>query len=90
MSYIWFNSVLEALGKRINFESISNLYGNSLCKEPDKVVIPANPLKPVKQASNTGLLGLIGKTKIINSGSDHDAAIKSAESALGDISWAGI
>ena len=33
MSYVWFQSVLAALGKRINFESISNIYGNSFAKD---------------------------------------------------------
>ena len=29
MAYVWFNLVLEALGKRLNYESISNLDDNT-------------------------------------------------------------
>lgn len=48
MSLIWFNKVLESLGKRLNFESISCLYGNSFAKDAAEVIQGANPLQKTK------------------------------------------
>lgn len=50
MAMIWFNAVLESLGKKLNFESISSLYGNSLAKDAANIIQSANPLvknKPI-------------------------------------------
>lgn len=44
MSYVWFQNVLEAIGKKYNFDSLSNLYGNSFFKESSEVINNANPL----------------------------------------------
>lgn len=87
MTYIWFNLVLEALGKRINFESISNLYGNSFAKDAGKIIPASNPLIKHGGGKNTGIMGLTGQIKIIDS-SSKEAQIKSAEKQLGDLSWA--
>lgn len=90
MSYIWFTMVLEALGRRLDYESVSNLYGNSFAKDAAKIISGANPLLKAgaKKSSAEGLLGLIGKTKVIEAGSDKKGAIKEAEKSLGDMSWA--
>ena len=88
MAYIWFNSVLEALGKRINYESISNIYGNSFAKDSAKIVQSANPLlKNGGSASNTGVMGLMGQIKIVETKS-KETAEQALRSQLGDISWA--
>ena len=87
MTYVWFNLVLEALGKRINFESISNLYGNSFAKDAGKIIPAANPLLKNGGKTNTGIMGLTGQIKVIESNS-KEAQIKSAEKQLGDLSWA--
>ena len=86
MTYIWFNSVLEALGKRINFESISNLYGNSFAKDAGKIVQGSNPLLKNGGKVNTGVMGLMGKIKMIDGGKDATKA--ALKSQLGDMSWA--
>jgi hypothetical protein len=87
MSYIWFQSVLTALGKRLNFESISNLYGNAFAKDAGKVVPAANPLVKNGGKVNTGVMGLMGKIKIIDTKSE-DAKKTALKKQLGDISWA--
>ena len=87
MSYIWFQSVLAALGKRLNFESISNLYGNAFAKDAGKVVPAANPLVKNGGKVNTGVMGLMGKIKIIDSKSE-DTKKAALKKQLGDISWA--
>jgi len=87
MSYVWFQSVLAALGKRINFESLSNLYGNAFAKDAGKLVPAANPLLKNGGKVNTGVMGLMGNIKIIEAKSKEtkEAALKKQ---LGDISWA--
>jgi len=87
MSYIWFQSVLAALGKRLNFESISNLYGNAFAKDAGKIVPAANPLVKNGGKVNTGVMGLMGKIKIIDTKSE-DAKKTALKKQLGDISWA--
>lgn len=90
MSYIWFNMVLEALGKRLNYESISNLYGNSFAKDASKHIQAANPLLKNGGASSAGIMGLMGQIKIIkqNGTGGMDAARRAVEAELGDTSWA--
>ena len=84
---MWFNSVLSALGKRLNFESISNIYGNSFAKDSSKIVQAANPLLKNGGKPNTGVMGLMGKIKIIETKS-KDTSKQAIKQQLGDISWA--
>lgn len=95
MSYIWFNQVLEALGRRLNFESISNLFGNSFMQKAQEVIHAANPLlKNVSNAqSGLSVADLPGSIKIIQKKAEDTARTgfdlrKDAESALGDLGWA--
>ena len=87
MAYIWFNDVLEALGKRINYESISNIYGNSFAKDAAKIVQASNPLLKNGGKPNTGVMGLMGQIKIVETKS-KEASKQILKSQLGDISWA--
>ena len=88
MAYIWFNSVLEALGKRINYESISNIYGNSFAKDSAKIVQAANPLLKDGGKVNTGVAGLAGQIKVIKA-DNKEAAKKAVQNELGsDLDWA--
>ena len=87
MAYIWFNSVLEALGKRINYESISNIYGNSFAKDSAKIVQSANPLVKNGGKPNTGIMGLMGQIKIVET-KDKQATKNALKKQLGNFSWA--
>lgn len=83
MSIPFFDSVLSALGRRLNYESISNLYGNSFCKDANRYIQEANPL--LKQKSmNSSFASLIGKAAIITT----DDAKNVLTEKFGDISWA--
>ena len=87
MAYIWFQAVLEALGKRINYESISNLYGNSFAKDSAKLVQAANPL--IKQGAGSSanpVLSLSGKMTIIES-KDKKTQNEQLTKVFGDTSW---
>ena len=86
MTYVWFNMVLEALGKRINYESISNIYGNSFAKDSAKIVQSANPLVKNGGKTNTGVMGLMGQIKIIDT-KNKEAGKQAIKKQLGDISW---
>jgi len=88
MAYIWFNAVLEALGKRLNYESISNIYGNSFAKDAAKLVQAANPL--IKQGaggknSAQALMAMPSKMAIVEGPLEAQKA--TAEKSMGDISW---
>lgn len=88
MSYVFFQDVLAALGKRINFESISNMYGKTVFDKKGgeaitRMIQQANPLiKPSTSNSAATFLSMPGSMTIIESG-QKDVA----KQALGDTSW---
>lgn len=88
MTYIWFQSVLAALNKRVNFESISNLYGNSFAKDAGKAIAAANPFVKNGGKINTGVMGLIGQIKVIDSTKNAEATKQAEKQIFGDTSWA--
>ena len=88
MAYIWFNAVLEALGKRLDYESISNIYGHSFAKDAAKVVQATNPLMKHNSTGNSAqtLLSMPSKLTVIEAGTKEEQHAQ-AQKALGDTSW---
>ena len=90
MSYVFFQDVLAALGKKINFESISNLYGRTVFDKKggettSRMIQHANPLvKASTTNSAMTFLNMPGTMTVIESG---DKQKEQAAKALGDISW---
>ena len=90
MSYVFFQAVLDALGKKINFESISNMYGKTVFDKKggnaiNKMIQEANPLTKVSTTNSAAtFLSMPGTMAIIEAGADRKAV---GEKALGDISW---
>lgn len=90
MSYIFFQDVLGALGKKVNFESISNMYGKTVFGKKDgqaisKMINDANPLsKPSTTNSAMTFLSMPGTITIVESG---EGSKKAGEKALGEIDW---
>lgn len=88
MSYVFFQDVLSALGKRIQFESISNLYGRTVFDKKggegiSRAIEKANPLtKENTHNSAAAFLSMPGTLTTISL-SQKDAAKKT----MGDISW---
>ncbi len=88
MPYIWFNSVLQALGKRINFESISNMYGRTVFDKKggeaiNKAIAHANPLvKENVHNSAAAFLGMPGTLTTVKLDQKEKA-----NKTMGDISW---
>ena len=89
MSIPFFNSVLSAIGRKLNYDSVSNLYGNSFCKDAGKYIQEAFPLAPVKKIGS-GMMNMLSQATIIKTeGGDTNTAVKALGDKLGgDISWA--
>lgn len=86
MSFIWFNLVLEALGKKLNYESISNLYGNSFAKDSADIISRCNPLIKTKP-KNTLVDYMKGVTIVKSDGTENTGDLSGLEDVLGDMSW---
>lgn len=87
MTYVWFNLILEALGKRLNYESISNIYGNSFAKDAAKIVQAANPLLKNGAASSSSIADLAGHVSVVSAKTKEEGEALAIEK-LGDIGWA--
>lgn len=88
MSYVFFQDVLAALGKRINFESVSNLYGRTVFDKKGgqaitEAIEKANPLYKSSQSNSANTFLSMGGSMVIVNADQKDAAKKT----LGDISW---
>lgn len=79
MSIPFFKSIMKMLGKRVRYDSISNLYGNAFAKDADKVVQESMPLKGEKKANASFGWGASPSETV-----KHQASAKD----LANISWA--
>ena len=86
MSIPFFNDVLAALGRCLNYQAISNLYGNSFCKDAGKYIAEANPL--VKPHKNKGFIDLLSKAVITKQTTKKETQKAVNEALGGDVSWA--
>lgn len=90
MSYVFFQDVMAALGKKLNFESISNLYGKTTFDKKSGQAIndsiaKANPLvKQSGKGSALAMLSLPGAMSVIEHSVNQKEA---AKKVLGDTSW---
>lgn len=87
MSIPFFNNVLVALGRRLNYDSISNLYGNSFCKDAGKYIAEANPLVKPRKVSK-GFVDLLSKAVITKKTTKKETQEAINASLGGDVSWA--
>ena len=60
MTIIFFDSVLAALGKRVNYDAVVNYAGNSFAKDSWKMIQEANPLIKKRKVSKN-FVNLINK-----------------------------
>ena len=44
MSYIFFEDVLEELGKKLNYDAVVNYAGNSFCEKSWDMIMDSNPM----------------------------------------------
>lgn len=88
MSMPFFNNVLSAIGRRLNYESVSNLYGNSFCKDASKYIQEAYPLIKQKKI-NSGFANMLSQAPIIKASANNTKSTQKALAKdLGDLSWA--
>ena len=52
MSYLFFEDVLEQLGKKLSYDAIVNYAGNSFCKDSYDMILKANPMISDSHAHN--------------------------------------
>lgn len=52
MSQVFFESVLEKLGKKLNYDAVVNYAGNSFAQKAWEMIADANPLH-AKESGNT-------------------------------------
>ena len=76
MSIPFFDSVLAALGKRVNYDAVVNYAGNAFAKDSWKMIQEANPLMKQKKM-NTSFVEMLSKPSTMSKIED-----------LGDLSWA--
>lgn len=92
MSYVFFQAVLEQLGKKVHYESISNMYGRTTFDKKggeaiNKMITQADPFTKVSTTNSAAtLLALPGALMTIEAGT-KEQKLKSAEKTMGDTSW---
>ena len=92
MTYIFFQKVLDALGKKLNYECVSNMLGRTVLDKKagdsiNKMVDQANPLtKPATGNSASVLMAMPSSMTVIKAGS-KDQQMKKVQDQLGDTSW---
>lgn len=85
MSILFFRDVLGALNRKLRYESVSNLYGNSFCKDAQKYVEELFPLVKMKSISS-GFADMLNKATVVKV--DQLETSKTALKDFGDVSWA--
>lgn len=71
MSIPFFNNVLAALGKRVNYDAVVNYAGNSFAKDSWKLIQESNPMtKPKKM--NSSFMDVLSKTTIVKANKPMD------------------
>lgn len=53
MSYLFFETILEELGKKLNYEAVVNYAGNSFAKDAWKMIQDSNPFTTEKKGSGS-------------------------------------
>ena len=77
MSIPFFDIVLAALGKRVNYDAVVNYAGNAFAKDSWKMIQEANPMTKPK-AMNASFIEMLSKPNTVSTKKED----------LGDISWA--
>lgn len=85
MSIPFFRDVLSALNRKLRYESVSNLFGNSFCKDAQKYIEEAYPLTKAKKISS-GFADMLNKAAVVKIDSNNTK--KPKIQGFGDVSWA--
>lgn len=55
MSWVFFEAVLEALGRKLNYDAIVNYAGNGFCSKAWEMIEASNPLTASTKKENQGI-----------------------------------
>lgn len=66
MSWLFFEAVLEELGRKLNYDAVVNYGGNSFAKDSWKMIMDANPMSTHGKDGGIGkgIAAMIGKANI--------------------------
>ena len=68
MSYIFFEDVLEELGRKLNYDAIVNYAGNSFCEKSWDMIMDSNPMliseNGKSSRSNRTLADFLGSARV--------------------------
>lgn len=64
MSLVFIDSVMEFIGKRINFEAVANYAGNSFMKDSWKMIEDNHPMKKKNVMEQSGLGQMLKNVKL--------------------------
>lgn len=88
MKYKTFTDVISALGRKYNFDSISNLYGNSFAKDSGDIINGCNPLRkpPIENSLGKTFANMLSKIdeNIVNNKSSDKALADDFDAMLAD------
>ena len=68
MSYMLFESVLEELGRKLNYDAVVNYAGNSFCEKSWDMIMDSNPMTMNENGqsyrSKNDLIGFLGGARM--------------------------
>lgn len=88
MSIVFFNTVLSALGKRVNYDAVVNFAGNSFAKDAWKTIQESNPLikhKPKHSFADMFSEVAVSQAKLLPVTKDGKKISDVSEDAVGDV-----
>lgn len=67
MTYLFFESLLNELGHKLNYEAVVNYAGNSFCQKSWDMIKDANPMITSTGGSNaiSGMMSLFNQAQVI-------------------------
>lgn len=68
MSLLFFEDVLMELGKKLNYDAISNYAGNSFCEKSWEMIQEANPMGDGKKTGTSSVAAFFESATIVKKG----------------------
>ena len=73
MSYLFFESVLMELGKKLNYDAIVNYAGNSFCEKSWDLIQEAYPMAEKKKTATSAIASFFENAVVYTRGSNDDS-----------------
>ena len=72
MSFLFFESVLEELGKKLNYDAVVNYAGNSFCEKSWDMIQEAYPMGEGKKTGTNAIAAFFEKATVVVKGGKID------------------